>query len=313
MTSAPTFLASHRRPLNILVTGADGQVGWELQRTLSALGRVHAMDRGRLDLTDPDALRAALRELAPQVVVNAAAYTAVDQAEEDEAAARVVNAEAPGLLAEEMKRLGGMLIHFSTDYVFDGTKREPYTETDIPHPRSVYGRTKLAGEEAVRAVGGAHLILRTSWVYGTRGKNFLLTVRRLAREREELRIVDDQWGAPTWCRDLAEVVAQLLAVATVPGTGLDPVPLSGVYHLSAGGQTTWHRFAGAILEHLRAMPGAESLRAERLIPITTAQFPTPARRPAYSVLSNRRVRETFGLCLPDWQAQLRLAMESLRG
>lgn len=299
-------------PSTILITGAEGQLGWELQRALAPLGRIHAFDRAGLDLADPSGLRDTLRALEPDVVVNAAAYTAVDRAEEDQALAQAVNAEAPGLLAEEVERLGGTLIHYSTDYVFDGTKTTPYAETDPPKPVSVYGRTKLAGEQAVLAAGAAHLVLRTSWVYATRGRNFLLTMLRLARERQELRIVDDQRGAPTWCRMLAEATAQALAASAVPGGGFDLAGRGGLYHLSAAGETSWYGFARSILALGRELPGAESFRIERVIPIPSEEFPTPAHRPAYSVLSNERFQSTFGLCLPDWEAQLRLAMASLR-
>ena len=205
--------------MRILVTGANGQVGWELQRTLQTLGDVVACDRGTLDLSDPDSIRGKVREIRPDVIVNAGAYTAVDRAESEPELAMAVNGVAPGVLAEEAKQLGALLLHYSTDYVFDGTKAEPYLESDAPNPVSVYGSSKLAGEKAVEAVGGAYLIFRTSWVYGGRGKNFLLTMLRLAGEREELRVVDDQFGAPTWCRTIAEATAQVVAKLSPAGTG----------------------------------------------------------------------------------------------
>ena len=195
----------------ILLTGKNGQVGWELERSLQPLGQVIAFDRSGLDLASPDSIRAVIREVKPELIVNPAAYTAVDKAESEPDLAMAVNGVAPGIIAEEAKRLGAALIHYSTDYVFDGTKAEPYTEDDVPKPINVYGKTKLAGEQAVQAIGVPHLIFRTSWVYGMRGKNFLLTILRMAKEKDELRIVDDQFGAPTWSRMIAETTAQVLA------------------------------------------------------------------------------------------------------
>ena len=222
----------------ILLTGKNGQVGWELQRTLAPLGEVVVLDRRQLDLSDPDQIRERVREISPDLIVNAAAYTAVDRAEAEPEPAMAVNGTAPGLLAEEAKRIGAAIIHYSTDYVFDGAKTTPYTEEDAPNPLNVYGRTKLAGEQAVQAAGVPHLILRTSWVYGMRGKNFLLTILRLAREREELKIVDDQIGAPTWSRTIAEATAQILTSGAWPVSGA-----SGIYHLTASGSTSWYGFA----------------------------------------------------------------------
>ncbi|MCL0085108.1 dTDP-4-dehydrorhamnose reductase [Thermodesulfovibrionales bacterium] len=284
----------------IMLTGKNGQVGWELQRTLTPLGEVVALDRQRLDLADPDQIRARVREIKPSLIVNAAAYTAVDRAEEEPELATAVNGTAPGILAEEAKHLNAAIIHYSTDYVFDGTKTTPYTEEDAPNPINVYGKTKLAGEQAVQAVGVPHLILRTSWIYGLRGKNFLLTILRLAREREELKIVNDQIGAPTWSRTIAEVTAEILKANT--SSVMDS---SGIYHLTASGSTSWYGFAKAILK-------LDSDRAEQvcrqLKPILTAEYPTPARRPTHSVLSNAKLKAAFGIALPDWEQSLKLTL-----
>ncbi|MDX1252774.1 MAG: dTDP-4-dehydrorhamnose reductase [Gammaproteobacteria bacterium] len=284
----------------ILLTGANGQVGWELLRTLSTLGKVVSLERGALNLADSDAIVRAVRDLKPGLIVNPAAYTAVDKAEDEPDLAMAVNGRAPGILAEEAKRIGAALIHYSTDYVFDGAKTTPYTERDATGPMSVYGASKLAGEQAIQAVGAPCLILRTSWVYGQRGKNFLLTMQRLAREREVLSVVDDQLGAPTWCRLLAEATAQIAAQG---GAGVAGYlrERGGVYHMSCAGQTSWHGFASAILERMSA-PVAQ------LRPIPSADYPTPAARPAYSVLDNARLIETFNVRLPDWLAGLDMAI-----
>jgi len=284
----------------ILLTGKNGQVGWELQRTLAPLGEVVALDRQQLDLSNPAQIRERVREIKPGLIVNAAAYTTVDRAEAEPELAMAVNGTAPGILAEEAKRAGAAIIHYSTDYVFDGSKTTPYTEEDAPNPINVYGRTKLAGEQAIQAVGVPHLILRTSWVYGMRGKNFLLTILRLAREREELTIVDDQIGAPTWSRTIAEATARILSV--------NPLPLadaSGIYHMTASGSTTWYGFAEAILA---LDPNPAEQVCKHLKPILTAEYPTPARRPAYSVLSNAKLKAAFGVVLPSWEQGLKSAL-----
>lgn len=287
--------------MNILLTGAKGQVGWELRRSLAPLGNVTAVDSGAMDLACVDAIRAKVREVSPRIIVNPAAYTAVDKAEDERCRAQAVNAVAPGILAEEAKRCGAILVHYSTDYVFDGEKAGPYVEEDAPHPLNVYGQTKLAGEEAVRASGVRHLILRTSWVYGTRGSNFLLTMHRLMRERPELRIVDDQIGAPTWSRLIAEATAQILAQCLSPARGADRPEPWGTYHLSCGGATSWHGFASAIAE----LGGYKT----RLVPIPSADYPTPARRPANSRLDNGKLERVFGLRLPDWRDALKLCLD----
>lgn len=299
--------------LRILLTGKNGQVGSELARLLPPIGDIIAVGRDELDLARPGEIRRVIAQSQPNIIVNAAAYTAVDQAEKEEPLARAINGEAPGVIAEEAGKIGAFLIHYGTDYVFDGAKRTPYTEEDPTNPISAYGRTKLAGEQALRASGAAHMILRTAWVYATSGKNFLLTILRLASTREELRIVDDQHGAPTSAREIAAATARLLSLAKP-----DPLEFltqhAGTYHLTAGGETTWYGFARAILESVQhadvspdwliAATTRRPLIAKRIVPIATAEYPTPARRPAYSVLSNTRFAATFGFSLPDWRTQL---------
>lgn len=276
--------------MRILITGAQGQVGWEVAQLLPELGQVLALDRQGLDLADVDALRRVLASFQPQVIVNAGAYTAVDRAETEFELARAINARAPGVLAEEAKRLGALLIHYSTDYVFDGEKRVPYLESDSVGPLNAYGRSKLEGEEAIVASGAAALILRTSWVYATRGKNFLLTMQRLGRERDELAVVADQTGVPNWAWRLAAATQELLRLGIAR---LSDAP--GIYHLSAGGSGSWYDFAKAIFG------AAES---PRLRPITTEEYPLPARRPSYGVLSGAKLEAEFGIRLPHWREDL---------
>lgn len=301
--------------LRILLIGKTGQVGGELATFLPRVGEVVALDRQQLDLSKPDQIRGTIREVRPQIIVNAAAYTAVDQAEADQAAARAINADAPAIIAEEAKNIGAGLVHYSTDYVFDGSKNSPYDENDLANPPSVYGRTKLAGEQAIRNVGVSHLIFRTAWVYGTRGRNFLLTVLRLASQREELRIVRDQIGAPTWCREIARATTSILGRLSADGESASSLSgISGTYHMTAGGATTWYGFAQAVLDEasqappdlpwLAAATNGRPLIVQRVLPITTAEYPTSARRPAYSVLSNSLLTNTFGVHLTDWRAAL---------
>lgn len=288
---------------NILVIGSRGQVGWELLRALQPLGCVTGVDFPEVDLTRPGSLRACLDAVRPQAILNAAAYTAVDRAESEPETARLLNAQAPGWLAEEARRRGAWLVHFSTDYVFDGTARAPYTEDAPPRPLSTYGRTKAEGDAAVQLAGGRHLIFRLCWVYGGRGQNFLRTILRLATTREELRVVNDQHGCPTWSRLIAEATAQALArVLRAP----DPDALVGVYHLACAGVATWWDFARAIWESVPA--GVR--RAARVTPISTAEYLTPARRPAWSVLDCGKLERVLGLRLPDWRTALRLALEA---
>ena len=295
----------------ILLLGKNGQVGWELERTLAPLGAVMAVDFPEVDLADTEGVRRLVREARPEIIVNAAAYTAVDRAESEPERAMAVNGIAPGVLAEEAKALGACLVHYSTDYVFDGEKRESYVETDPPNPLNVYGKTKLAGEEAIRAVGGAYLILRTSWVYGGRGRNFLLTIRHLARERQVLRVVDDQVGSPTWCRFLATATTRIISLLAASGSsGIVPGMSArrGVYNLSAEGQTSWCGFARAILE---SDPAREEVLAREVVPISSEEHPTLATRPRNSVLSKQKVRNAFGVEIPSWEEQLAGCWEAL--
>lgn len=271
--------------MRILLTGRNGQVGWELERALPALGEVAARDRNGLDLADLDAIRRTVRETRPNVIVNAAAYTAVDKAESEPQLAMRINGEAPGALAEEAARTGALLVHYSTDYVFSGDKRTPYLEGDPTDPVNEYGRSKLAGERAILATGCRFLILRTSWVYAPRGKNFFLTIARKARAGESLRVVADQSGVPTTAKFLAAQTAALLAADA-----------EGLFNLVPSGGTTWHGFAVAIAAAIGAKVEVQA--------IGSADFPTPARRPANSVLDNRAVTACLGRPLPEWQALL---------
>jgi dTDP-4-dehydrorhamnose reductase len=300
----------------ILLTGKDGQVGMELQRFLPQLGEVIALGRQELDLSKPDDLRRMIRTVRPNLIVNAAAYTAVDQAEKEEAIARAINADAPAVMAEEAKKNGAGLVHYSTDYVFDGSKNSPYEVTDPTNPLNVYGKTTRMGERAIQETGVPHLIFRTAWVYATRGRNFLLTILRLATQgSDELRIVSDQIGAPTLSREIALATTQILKQIYGRDDGLAYLTeMSGMYHMTAVGETNWYEFAKAILGEASRMPhsapwfaaatGGRPFVARRIIPIPTEQYPTPARRPAYSLLSNSHLTETFGIQLPEWRAQL---------
>jgi dTDP-4-dehydrorhamnose reductase len=291
----------------ILLTGADGQVGWELRRTLAPLGDVTACTRSALDLADLPKLRERVRQLKPELVVNAAAYTAVDKAESEEAVANIINADAPRVLAEEADRSGAWFVHYSTDYVFDGLKAGPYEEEDPPNPLSAYGRTKLAGERAIAAVGGRYLIFRTSWVYANRGNNFLRTMLRLGAERDELRVVNDQVGAPTWARLIAEATAlALMSVSPETADASTRKDLSGIYNMTCGGSGSWYEFAKAIFE------GSPTPAVPRLVPITSAEYPTLAKRPQNSSLANSKLQRTFGIALPSWRAALLLARDELR-
>ncbi|MFQ5588325.1 MAG: dTDP-4-dehydrorhamnose reductase [Nitrospiria bacterium] len=293
----------------ILLTGKNGQVGWELQRALMGLGKVAAVDIAAMDLTDPDAIIKMLRQVKPDVVINAAAYTAVDQAEQDADRAMRINGLAPGILAEESKRLGAFLIHYSTDYVFDGAKRGAYDETDTPNPINVYGKTKLKGEQAVRSAGGDHLVLRTSWVYAGRGRNFLLTMLRLMREKEVLRVVDDQEGAPTWARLIAETTVHLLGQSlTERKKGIFQ---SGLYHLTAAGSTSWCGFAEKIWEFVRKTM-AEELQIQKIEAVSTETYPTPAKRPMNSRLALEKLEQRYRLVMPAWDEALALCMEDIR-
>ncbi|MHB8849456.1 MAG: dTDP-4-dehydrorhamnose reductase [Burkholderiales bacterium] len=286
--------------MNIFLTGARGQVGWELQRTLATLGTVTAPTRQQLDLTDATALRRYLKQLQPDLIVNPAAYTAVDKAETEPELAHAANAVAPAIMAEEAAELGAAMVHYSTDYVFDGSKDGAYVETDPASPLGVYGKTKREGELAIIDSGIPYLILRTSWVYGLRGGNFLLTMQRLFKERDQLNIVADQFGAPTWARMIAEATAQIL----VQKPFSPERDASGIYHLTNRGTTTWHAFASAILAKTTLPEGKQVV----LNPIPASQYPTPARRPVNSVLAGDKLQENFGIALPDWETALQLCM-----
>jgi len=283
--------------VKILLTGSTGQVGYELARSLQGLGEVVAVDRAQMDLADLDQVRDVIRRVRPGLIVNPAAYTAVDKAESEPELAYRINAEAPAVMAAEAKTLGAALIHYSTDYVFAGDVEQARVETDATGPLNVYGASKLAGEQAIAAAGIDHLIFRTSWVYGMRGKNFLLTMLKLARERDELRIVNDQHGAPTWSRTIADTTALMLAHAQAGGTDWWR-DHGGIYHLSSQGRTTWFEFTEAII-------AAAQLDC-RLVPIASAEYPVPARRPQYSVLSSARLQR---FChVPHWREALQLCL-----
>lgn len=300
----------------LLLLGADGQVGWELRRALQPLGEVVALGRagarhphdGRAligDLTDPDGLRQTVAALQPGAIINAAAYTAVDRAESEPDLAYRINAQAPGALAEAAAACGAWLVHYSTDYVFDGSGTQPWREGDAPVPLNVYGASKLAGEDAIRASGCRHLILRTQWVYGVRGGNFARTMLRLARERERLTVVDDQWGAPTGADLIADVTAHALRQALATGQG------GGTYHLAAAGVTTWHGYASFVIQAARHRWPEAGWRTTAIDPVPSSAFPTPARRPHNSRLDTARLQHTFGLHLPHWQAGVLRWIDSL--
>jgi dTDP-4-dehydrorhamnose reductase len=295
--------------VRLLLTGANGQVGWELRLSLKDLGEVVALDHMACDLSRPQDLPRIIRELKPDIIVNAAAYTAVDRAEKEEDLARVVNGAAVGVLGEEARKLGALIVHYSTDYVFDGTKTSPYNEDDVPNPINAYGRSKLAGERALSQSGSDFLILRSCWVFAARGHNFLLTILRLAREREELSIVADQISAPTWARHIAQttaLIARRAADERVRGEFG-----SEILHVSAGGATSWAGFAETIL-HV-AMERALLRNRPTVRPIPSSNYPLPAARPKNSRLAGDRLRKRFGMALPEWQQGLKLCMQELEG
>lgn len=285
--------------LNILLLGKNGQVGWELQRSLALLGTVTALGVDSTehcgDFARPADVADTVRALRPDVIVNAAAHTAVDKAEAEPDLARLLNATTPGVLAVEAARLGALLVHYSTDYVFDGSGHQPWVETDAPAPLSVYGRTKLEGEQLIAQSGARHLILRTSWVYAARGGNFAKTMLRLAQERERLTVIDDQWGAPTGADLLADVTAHAIRhLAQRPQDG-------GLYHCVAAGETNWHQYAQAVLALATQLQPALVVKATEVAPVPTSAFPTPAQRPLNSRLNTTRLQATFGLTLPHWR------------
>ncbi len=292
--------------MKILLLGKNGQVGWELQRSLAPLGELVALDRhsteadgGCGDLSNLQGLRDTVRRLRPTVIVNAAAHTAVDKAESEKALAHTINAEAPGVLSSAAREVGALLVHYSTDYVFDGSGTAPWREDAATGPLSVYGQTKLAGEQAIAASGASHLMFRTSWVYAARGGNFAKTMLRLAQERDRLTVIDDQWGAPTGADLIADVTAHAIRQAL-----RDPAT-QGIYHLSAAGETHWNGYARFVIDTARQLKPGLAITAQEVAPVPTSAFPTPARRPLNSRLDTTRLRDTFGLTLPDWRIGVR--------
>ncbi len=295
--------------MRILLFGKNGQIGWELQRSLSALGELRALGRPDADFADPEALRAVVRDYRPDVVVNAAAYTAVDRAEADARTAHDINAVAPGVLAEAARECGAWLVHYSTDYVFDGRKASPYLEDDTANPLSVYGRSKFEGEERIRTSGARHLILRTGWVFGLHGANFPKTILRLARERPQLEVVADQTGAPTSAAMLADLTALVLQHIALRGEGAGE--LAGTYHVAASGQTSWHAFACHLVGEARAQGARLQAGPEQIVPVSTAEWRAAAPRPANSLLDTGKFRMAFGLALPDWRHHVKRLIAEL--
>jgi len=294
--------------MKILLTGKQGQVGFELQRALAPLGDVYAVDYAECDLADAAAIRALVRSCNPDLIVNPAAYTAVDKAESEPELAHAINAVAPGVLGEEAAKRGAWVVHYSTDYVFDGGKSGAYTEDDVTNPQSVYGRTKLEGEIALQHSGARHLIFRTSWVVGAHGGNFAKTILRLAGERDRLNVVADQYGAPTSAALLADVTAQL--VRQKQREGGDPFPF-GLYHLVAGGETSWYDYARLVVSEALAAGKSLKLSPDAIQAISSSEYPSPAKRPANSRLDTSRLRSTFGVELPDWQRGVRYILQQI--
>lgn len=294
--------------MRIVLLGMDGQVGWELQRALAPLGELIALDRSAADLEHPAALVEKIRELKPAVIVNAAAYTAVDRAESESARAHSINAEAPAALGVLARELGAWLVHYSTDYVFDGAKAAPYREDDETRPLSVYGRTKLAGERGIASSGCQHLIFRTSWVFAARGGNFARTMLKVAAERDRLTVVNDQFGAPT----SAELIADVTALCLYRVLRGEPCPsLSGIYHLVAAGETSWFEYARLVLTEAVRHGVALKVAPDAVMPIPAREYPTPACRPSSSRMCSDKLRSTFGLELPDWRFHVRRMVQEL--
>ncbi len=306
----------NRADLKIVIVGRNGQLAWEANQRFQGLGQIICLGRPELDLLDLNAVREEIRRIKPSVIVNAAAYTAVDQAESEPEAAMKINSEAPAAMAEEAKRLDALFITYSTDYVFDGKSATPYMETDPTAPLNVYGASKLSGERAVEAVGVSSLIFRTSWVYGARGKNFLKTILKLATERPELRIVDDQVGAPTWSRDLADatrkIIEQLVAESSSARTSISDAlgDRRGIYHMTAAGSISWYGFAAAILEEM-GKRGLSRGTLAKLVSIPSSEYPTPAARPHNSRLCNEKLKNAFDVTLPPWPESLAAVMNEL--
>ena len=295
--------------MRILLTGKNGQLGSALQKILTQFGEVTATGRNEMDLADPTQIQKTVRQVKPRLIINAAAYTAVDKAESDPELAKVINGVAPKILAEEAKDAGAALIHYSTDYTFSGeTQKRAYSESDSPAPKSVYGKTKLEGDQAIEMSGVSHLIFKTSWVYSQSGKNFLSTILKLAKEKELLRMVNDQIGAPTWCRSIAIATGEIIqSILDKKGDSLTKSisSIAGVYHMTCQGETSWHGFARAILE----LTSPEKM--PKLLAISTKEYPTPAARPPYSVLSNSKLQKTFGVKLPHWKHALKQCLNNI--
>lgn len=297
-------MGKKREMLKILLIGYRGQIGWELNTSLQTLGYVTALDLPEIDLAKSEGMREKIRGIKPNLIVNAAAYTLVDRAEEEPELARLINTQAPAVMAEEAEYLRASLVHYSTDYVFDGKKAKAYTEADCPNPLNVYGRTKLEGDKLIQSADIPCLILRTGWVYGGRGKNFLLTILRLAMKNQEIRVVNDQIGCPNWSRMIANVTTHILAQGIGDINGF-LISRGGLYNLSAEGQVSWFDFANSILANYMEK---ERLKTQRLIPVSTDEYPTFAKRPAYSALNTSAIRDAFGIHLPGWENMLKLAM-----
>ncbi|MCG5078775.1 dTDP-4-dehydrorhamnose reductase [Paraburkholderia tagetis] len=297
--------------MKILLTGANGQVGWELRRALLPLGEVIAATRADVDFADPAAVGAFVEEVAADVVVNAVAYTAVDRAEDEADLAFSVNRDAVAAMALAARKRGALFVHYSTDYVFDGTKQTPYSESDVTAPLNMYGRSKLAGEKAIEEIGGNWLVFRTSWVYASRGQNFVRTMLKLGASREKLSVVSDQHGAPTSARTIADLTAHAVAKAILERQSGSFE--SGVFHMTANGATTWHAFAEAIFAGAKRDRSRADLLIREVLPIPAAEYPTKAPRPAYSVLDNARFDARFGLYRAPWQVALALVLEELDG
>jgi dTDP-4-dehydrorhamnose reductase len=295
--------------MRILLFGKNGQVGYELNQLLPSIGEVTALGREEADFTEPESLREIVRMAKPDVIVNAAAYTAVDKAESDAETAMAVNGYAPGVIAEECKQLRALLIHYSTDYIFDGEKKTPYVEDDEPNPISEYGRSKLEGERAIIKSGCDYLILRTSWVYSARGSNFLLSILRLAKEKQELNIVDDQTGSPTWARDIAEITGNIILASEKQR--LTSEFTSGVYNLVSSGTTTWFDFAREIVDIATALDVNDGFVVNQILPISSENYQTPAKRPLYSVLSTDKIESHFGFSPMEWKSSLRSCIASM--
>jgi dTDP-4-dehydrorhamnose reductase len=306
----------NRADLKIVIIGRNGQLAWEANQRFQGLGQIICIGRPEFDLLDLNSVREEIRRIKPSVIVNAAAYTAVDQAESEPEAAMKINSEAAAAMAEEAKRLGALFITYSTDYVFDGKSPVPYSETDPTAPLNVYGASKLSGERAVKSIGGHYLIFRTSWVYGARGKNFLKTILKLATERPELKIVDDQVGAPTWSRDLADATRKIIEQLREQSAS-EKLPVGealgdrrGIYHMTSAGSVSWYGFAAAIMEEMEKR-GLSNGALARLVPIPSSEYPTPAARPQNSRLCNEKLKNAFGVTLPAWRESLAAVMAEL--